>query len=53
MTIEQAIDVLREERGKIFDPRVVDAFLMSLPRLREELRRELEAERRSGLARPG
>jgi diguanylate cyclase (GGDEF)-like protein/putative nucleotidyltransferase with HDIG domain len=46
MSIEQAIDVLREERGKIFDPGVVDAFLMSLPRLREELRRELEAERR-------
>jgi diguanylate cyclase (GGDEF)-like protein/putative nucleotidyltransferase with HDIG domain len=46
MSIEQAVEVLREERGKMFDPRVVDAFLMSLPRLREELRRELEAERR-------
>lgn len=46
MSIEQAVEVLREERGKIFDPRVVDAFLVSLPRLREELRGELEAERR-------
>jgi diguanylate cyclase (GGDEF)-like protein/putative nucleotidyltransferase with HDIG domain len=46
MSIEQAVEVLREERGKMFDPRVVDAFLMSLPRLREELRRELEVERR-------
>jgi diguanylate cyclase (GGDEF)-like protein/putative nucleotidyltransferase with HDIG domain len=46
MTIDQAVEVVREERGKMFDPRVVDAFLLSLPRLRDELRRELEAERR-------
>jgi diguanylate cyclase (GGDEF)-like protein/putative nucleotidyltransferase with HDIG domain len=46
MSIEQAVEVLREERGKMFDPSVVDAFLVSLPRLREALRGELEAERR-------
>jgi diguanylate cyclase (GGDEF)-like protein/putative nucleotidyltransferase with HDIG domain len=46
MSIEQAVEVLREERGKMFDPRVVDAFLVSVPRFREQLRGELEAERR-------
>jgi diguanylate cyclase (GGDEF)-like protein/putative nucleotidyltransferase with HDIG domain len=46
MTVDEAVEVLREERGKIFDPRVVDAFLVTLPGLRQELRRELEAERR-------
>jgi diguanylate cyclase (GGDEF)-like protein/putative nucleotidyltransferase with HDIG domain len=46
MTVDEAVEVLREERGKIFDPRVIDAFLVTLPGLRQELRRELEAERR-------
>ena len=49
MSVDEAVEVLREERGKIFDPRVVDAFLVTLPGLRQELRRELEAERRLAL----
>jgi len=36
MTDEQAIDVLRERRGTMYDPRVVDAFIELVPRLRRE-----------------
>jgi putative nucleotidyltransferase with HDIG domain len=36
MTDEQALEVLRERRGTMYDPRVVDAFFALLPALRKE-----------------
>ncbi len=34
-TIEEALKIIREERGQHFDPDVLDAFLESLPRIQE------------------
>jgi diguanylate cyclase (GGDEF)-like protein/putative nucleotidyltransferase with HDIG domain len=45
LSIEQALEVLSEERGAMLDPRAVDVFMTLLPGMRDELTRELEEER--------
>jgi diguanylate cyclase (GGDEF)-like protein len=45
LPLEEAVRILREQRGKLFDPVILDIFLESLPELTGELERELEKER--------
>lgn len=39
MPLEQAVELIRGERGRHFDPDVVDAFLALVPQLAEVARR--------------
>jgi diguanylate cyclase (GGDEF)-like protein/putative nucleotidyltransferase with HDIG domain len=45
LSIEEAVEVMSEQRGKIFDPTILDTFLAELPSYLEELERDLELER--------
>jgi diguanylate cyclase (GGDEF)-like protein/putative nucleotidyltransferase with HDIG domain len=45
LPIDKAVEVLREQRGRIFDPEILDKFLELLPSLRPALDRELQQER--------
>ncbi len=45
LSIEEAIELMGEQRGKIFDPAILDTFLAELPSYLEELERDLELER--------
>ncbi len=45
MSINEAVSVMREQRGKIFDPEILDIFLQELPGYLEELARDLHHER--------
>ncbi len=45
LTVEEALEALREQRGKTFDPSILDTFLGELPSFRDELRSDLESER--------
>ena len=45
LPVERAVELMREQRGKIFDPQILDAFLAELPAFEKELERELEMER--------
>ncbi len=41
LPVDRAVDLLREQRGKIFDPEILDSFLQQLPSQLDELQREL------------
>jgi diguanylate cyclase (GGDEF)-like protein/putative nucleotidyltransferase with HDIG domain len=43
--IEEAVELMSEQRGKIFDPSILDTFLSELPSYLGELERDLELER--------
>jgi diguanylate cyclase (GGDEF)-like protein/putative nucleotidyltransferase with HDIG domain len=45
LSIEEAVELMSEQRGKIFDPAILDTFLTELPSYLEELERDLELER--------
>jgi diguanylate cyclase (GGDEF)-like protein/putative nucleotidyltransferase with HDIG domain len=45
LSIEEAVELMSEQRGKIFDPSILDTFLAELPSYLEELERDLELER--------
>jgi diguanylate cyclase (GGDEF)-like protein/putative nucleotidyltransferase with HDIG domain len=45
LSIEEAVELMGEQRGKIFDPSILDTFLTELPSYLEELERDLELER--------
>ena len=45
LSIEEAVELMGEQRGKIFDPSILDTFLTELPGYLEELERDLELER--------
>jgi diguanylate cyclase (GGDEF)-like protein len=45
LPLEEAVRILREQRGKLFDPVILDLFLESLPQVAEKLKRELARER--------
>ena len=44
LSIEQAADLMRQQRRKIFDPEVLDVFLDQLSRHADEIRRKLQAD---------
>ncbi len=44
LSIDKAVELLRNQSGKIFDPRILEAFLDQLPAYADELRAELERE---------
>jgi len=44
MPIPEAVNIMRDQRGRIFDPAILDAFLETLPEATAELRRELDLE---------
>ena len=41
LPIDAALELLRRQQGKIFDPKILDAFLEMAPEFAEELRQEL------------
>ena len=41
LPVDRAVDLLREQRAKIFDPEILDSFLQQLPSQLDELQREL------------
>ncbi len=43
--MDKAIEILREQRGRLLDPEILDAFLELLPSLRPALEQELQRER--------
>lgn len=45
LSVPEAVKIMQEQRGKIFDPGVLDVFLESVPEFAVELERELELER--------
>jgi diguanylate cyclase (GGDEF)-like protein/putative nucleotidyltransferase with HDIG domain len=45
LPLQEGVRILREQRGKLFDPVILDLFLESLPEFSRELERELEKER--------
>jgi len=45
LSLGQTMELMREQRGRIFDPQILDAFLAELPTFVESLERELAAER--------
>ncbi len=45
LSISSAIRLMRDQRGKIFDPEICDAFLQQLPEHLDDLKDQLEAER--------
>jgi diguanylate cyclase (GGDEF)-like protein/putative nucleotidyltransferase with HDIG domain len=45
LTIDDAVEVMNEQRGKIFDPEILDVFLAELPSYLEELELDLKRER--------
>ncbi len=45
LPIEKAVEIMREQRGKLFDPEILDTFLEDVPLLAEDLDRELKLER--------
>ena len=46
LSIDKAVELLRNQSGKIFDPQILEAFLEQLPAYAGELRAELEQEAR-------
>lgn len=47
LSIEEAVRALEHQRGKIFDPDILDVFLRELPAHVDDLRAQLEEERRA------
>ncbi len=47
LSVPNAVQILRAQREKIFDPTILDKFLEGLPAFVEDLERELEQERAS------
>ncbi|HYM08291.1 MAG TPA: diguanylate cyclase [Terriglobales bacterium] len=45
LPVEKAVEIMQQQRGKIFDPEFLDAFLEELPAVTKDLGRELEIER--------
>ncbi len=45
LPVQRAVELMREQREKLFDPEILDAFLDELPDFVEDLQRELDAER--------
>ena len=43
LPISDAIEVMRQQRSKIFDPKILDSFLDELPKLTKEIKRDLAA----------
>ena len=46
LSMDKAIELLRNQSGKIFDPEILEAFLAELPAYSDELTKELESEAR-------
>jgi len=44
LPVAKAVEVMKAQRGKIFDPKILDTFLAGLPTFVETLERELEHE---------
>jgi diguanylate cyclase (GGDEF)-like protein/putative nucleotidyltransferase with HDIG domain len=44
LSIDQAVDLMRQQRGKIFDPKILDTFLDQIPEGLSDLKKDLEAE---------
>ncbi|HYM12136.1 MAG TPA: diguanylate cyclase, partial [Bryobacterales bacterium] len=45
LPVDKAVEVMREQRGKLFDPEILDMFLQELPTFSADLERELKIER--------
>ncbi|MEX2304289.1 MAG: HD domain-containing phosphohydrolase [Bryobacterales bacterium] len=45
LLIDDAVEIMNEQRGKIFDPDILDAFLAELPSYLEELEQDLKRDR--------
>jgi diguanylate cyclase (GGDEF)-like protein/putative nucleotidyltransferase with HDIG domain len=45
LSINSAIRLMRDQRGKIFDPEICDAFLAQIPEHLDDLKEQLESER--------
>jgi diguanylate cyclase (GGDEF)-like protein len=45
LPVEKAVEIMRQQRGKLFDPQILDAFLEDLPAFVKDLERELKCER--------
>ncbi len=49
LPVKQAVRIMREQRGKLFDPQILDAFLEDLPAFVNDLELELKGERARNL----
>ena len=47
LSIDEAVEIMVRQRGKIFDPDVLDVFLNQLQNHREDLEKEIETESRT------
>ena len=45
LSIDQAVELMRQQRGKIFDPKILDLFLDEFPSVLSELKKSLEEEK--------
>ncbi len=53
LPIAKALEIMRQQRGKIFDPALLDVFFEEIPALTKDLEAELERDRaRNRLSRP-